>query len=82
MRVTYRQPGKPDRVAVLETLTIAPGTAGLLAISGKGRVGRYATTLTGELGPLDALFSGRNIRMALEAGVEDSSSTSRAAWDA
>ena len=70
VRVTYRQPGKPDRVALLETLTIAPGTADLLAISGKGRVDRYATTLTGELGPLDALFSGRNIRMALEAGVE------------
>ena len=70
MRVTYREPGKPDRVALVETLTIAPGTADLLAISGKGRVGRYATTLTGELGPLDALFSGRNIRMALEAGVE------------
>ena len=70
VRVTYRQPGKPDRVALLETLTIAPGTAGLLAISGKGRVDEYATTLTGELGPLDALFSGRNIRMALEAGVE------------
>ncbi len=70
VRVTYRQPGKPDRVALLETLTIAPGTADLLAISGKGRVGRYATTLTGEVGPLDALFSGRDIRMALEAGVE------------
>ena len=70
VRVTYRAPGKPDRVALLETLSIAPGTADLLAISGKGRVGRYTTTLTGELGPLDALFSGRNIRMALEGGVE------------
>ena len=71
VRVTYRAPGKPDRVALLETLTIAPGTADLLAISGKGRVGRYATTLTGEVGPLDSLFSGRNIRMALEGGVEN-----------
>jgi uncharacterized protein involved in outer membrane biogenesis len=70
VRVTYREPGKPDRVALLETLTIAPGTADLLAISGKGQVGRYAATLTGELGPLDALFSGRSIRMALEGGVE------------
>ncbi|MFI5026765.1 MAG: AsmA family protein [Solirubrobacterales bacterium] len=70
VRVTYRQPGKPDRVALLETLSIAPGTADLLAISGKGRIGRYATTLTGEVGPLDALFSGRDIRMALEAGIE------------
>jgi uncharacterized protein involved in outer membrane biogenesis len=70
VRITYRATGKPNRVALLETLTIAPGTAGLLAISGKGQVGRYATTLTGELGPLDALFAGRNIRMALEAGVE------------
>jgi uncharacterized protein involved in outer membrane biogenesis len=70
VRVTYRAPGKPDRVALLETLTIAPGTGDLLAISGEGRVGRYATRLTGEVGPLDSLFSGRNIRMALEAGVE------------
>ncbi len=70
VRVTYRTAGKPDRVALLETLTIAPGTADLLAISGKGRVDEYATTLSGELGPLDALFSGRNIRMALAAGVE------------
>jgi len=70
VRVTYRERGKPDRVALLETLTIAPGTADLLAISGKGRVGRYATTLAGEVGPLDALFSGRDIRVALEGGVE------------
>ena len=70
VRVTYRAPGKPDRVALLETLSIGPGTADLLAISAKGRVGRYATTLTGEVGPLDSLFSGRNIRMALEGGVE------------
>jgi hypothetical protein len=70
VRVTYREPGKEDRVALLETLTIAPGSADLLAISGSGRVDKYATTLKGELGPLDALFSGRNIRVALEAGVE------------
>lgn len=41
VRVTYRQPGKPNRVALLETLTIAPATAGLLAISGKGRVDEW-----------------------------------------
>ncbi len=71
VRVAYRAPDKPDRVALLETLTIAPGTDDLLAISGKGRVGdKYDTTLTGEVGPLDALFSGRDIRMALEAGIE------------
>jgi uncharacterized protein involved in outer membrane biogenesis len=70
VRVTYREPGKEDRVALLETLTIAPGSADLLAISGSGRVDKYATTLKGELGPLDGLFSGRNIRVALEAGVE------------
>ena len=52
VRVTYRAPDKPDRVALLETLTIAPGTADLLAISGMGRVDdKYATTLTGEVGP-------------------------------
>lgn len=69
VRVTYREPRTPERVVLLETLTIEPGSAGLLAISGKGRLNDYATTLTGELGPLNALVSGRDIRMAIEAAV-------------
>ena len=69
VRVIYREPGKPGRVVLLETLTIEPGSGGLLAISGKGRLDDYATTLTGELGPLDALVSGRDIRMAIEAAI-------------
>ena len=69
VRLTYREPGKPDRVALLETLTIGPGTADLLAISGKGRIGEYPATVKGDVGPLHALFSGRDIRMSIEAGV-------------
>jgi uncharacterized protein involved in outer membrane biogenesis len=36
LRITYRERGKPDRVALIETLSISPGSAGLLALSGKG----------------------------------------------
>ena len=67
--VTYREPGKADRAAVVETLSVGPGTAGLLAISGKGSLDKYPTTLTGEVGPLDALLSGRNIRVAIKASI-------------
>jgi uncharacterized protein involved in outer membrane biogenesis len=70
VKVTYREPGEPDRVALLEALTIEPGTAGLLAISGKGKLDEYRTSLEGHLGPIDALFSGRNIRMAIQAAIE------------
>lgn len=68
-RVTYREPGKTDRVAVIETLSMGLGKAGLLAISGKGRLNDYATTLTGEAGPIEALLSGRDIHMAIKASV-------------
>ena len=70
VEVTYREPGVPDRVALLETLSIEPGTDGLLALSGKGRLNEYNTTVEGHLGPIDALFSGRNIRMAIQAAIE------------
>ncbi len=71
VRMTYRERGKPDRVAFIETLGIAPGSAGLLAISGKGSLNEFPASVSGELGPLDALFSGRDIRMAIQAGVGD-----------
>lgn len=67
--VTYREPGKANRVVVVETLSVGPGTAGLLAIAEKGSLEKYPTTLTGEVGPLDALLSGRDIRMAIKASV-------------
>ena len=70
VEVTYREPGEPDRVALLETLTIEPGKDGLLAISGKGRLDDYRTSLEGHVGPIDALFSGRNIRMAIQGAIE------------
>src|SRR5262249_7905115 len=61
VRITYREPGKADRVAEVETLVVNPGAAGLLAISEKGLIDGYATNFTGEVGPLDALFSGTNV---------------------
>ena len=69
VRVTYREPRTPDRVVLLEALTIEPGSADLPVISGKGKLDDYAVSLNGELGPLGALVSGRDIRMALEGAV-------------
>ena len=71
VRITYRERSKPDRVALIETLSIDPGSDGLLAISGKGRLNELPAAVSGELGPLDALFAGRNIRMAIQAAVGD-----------
>jgi hypothetical protein len=71
VRITYRERGKPDRVALIETLSISPGSDGLLAISGKGSLNEFRVAVSGALGPLDALTSGRNIRMAIQAAVGD-----------
>ena len=38
-------------------------------MSGKGRLNEYAVAVNGELGPLDALVSGRDIRLAIEAAL-------------
>jgi hypothetical protein len=69
VRITYRERGKADRVALIETLSISPGSDGLLAISGKGSLNEFPATVSGELGPLDALTSGRNIRTAIQGAV-------------
>lgn len=69
LRVTYRQAGKRDRVAVFNNFTIAPGTGELLAIAADGTLNEYATGLQGEIGPIDALVAGRDIRIALDASV-------------
>ena len=71
VRITYRARGKPELVALIEALSIGPGSDGLLAISGKGRLNEFPIAVSGELGPLDALTSGRNIRTALQAAVGD-----------
>ena len=70
VRISYRE-GKQDKVALVETLSIGPGSDGLLAISGKGSLHGFPATVSGELGPEDALFSGRNIRAALQATLGD-----------
>ena len=69
VRTTYRARGKPDRVALIESLSIAPGADGLLAISGKGRLNELPAALSGEIGPMEALFAGRDIRMAIQAAL-------------
>jgi uncharacterized protein involved in outer membrane biogenesis len=70
VEVTYREPGKPDRIALVKTLTITPGTDGLLAIAGKGSFDRYSGVLDGHVGPVDALFAGRNIRLDVQGAIE------------
>jgi len=69
VQITYREPGKKDRVAVLKTLTIAPGSEDLLAIAADGGLNEYAAALQGEVGPIDALVSGRDIRMTIDGSV-------------
>jgi uncharacterized protein involved in outer membrane biogenesis len=71
LRLAFRDPGKAERLALIEALTIAPGSAGLLAIAGKGRLDEFPVAVTGEVGPLEALVSGRNIRMAMQTAVGD-----------
>jgi uncharacterized protein involved in outer membrane biogenesis len=69
VRVAYREPGKPERVALLETFTVAPAADGLLAVAGKGKLIGTPAALTGEVGPLGALVSGRDIRLGIQASL-------------
>jgi hypothetical protein len=69
VQITYREPGKKDRVADLRTFTIAPGSEDLLAISADGGLNEYTASLKGELGPIDALVSGRDIRMTIDCSI-------------
>ena len=69
VRVTFRERGKQDRVARLDSLTIAPGKAGLIALEGRGKLNEFPITLDGEAGPLDSLLKGRDIRMDMKASV-------------
>jgi uncharacterized protein involved in outer membrane biogenesis len=71
LRLAYRDPAKAERLALIEALTIDPGSAGLLAIAGKGKLDEFPVAVTGEVGPLEALVSGRNIRMAMQTAVGD-----------
>jgi len=69
LRLTYRVAGQKDRLAQIESLTVEPGSDDLLAVVGKGSVDEYPATLSGELGPLQALVSGRDIRMSIQASL-------------
>ena len=79
LRVTYRVPGQKDRIAQVESLTVLPGSDGLLAVDGKGSLDEDAATLAGELGPLHALISGRDIRMSLQASLGNLQVTAKGA---
>lgn len=71
VRITYRARKAPERVAYLENLTIEPGATGLLSLSGKGRLNDYAAVVDGEIGPLNALIAGRDVRVAIAAAIGD-----------
>jgi uncharacterized protein involved in outer membrane biogenesis len=79
LRVTYRVPGQKDRIAQVESLTVLPGSDGLLAVNGKGSVDADAATLAGELGPQHALLSGRDIRMSIQASLGNLQVTAKGA---
>jgi uncharacterized protein involved in outer membrane biogenesis len=79
LRVTYRVPGQKDRVAQVESLTVLPGSDDLLAVDGKGSVDAYPATVAGELGPLHALLSGRDIRMSIQASLGKLQATAKGA---
>ena len=69
VRIAYREPGKPERVAFLEAFTIASAADGLFALAGKGKLNEYPASLTADVGPLVALVSGRDIRVAVQAAL-------------
>ena len=69
VRITYRQPGTTDRVAVFSDFSIAQGTGELLAVSGDGSLKDYPMALGGEIGPVDALAAGRDIRIAIDGSI-------------
>ena len=69
VEIIYREPGAPDRVALLVALTIEPGTDGLLAVAGNGKLDAYRTKVNHTWVP-SMRFSGRNIRMKMQAAIE------------
>jgi len=69
VRVTYREPGKEDRVALLQTLRISPAEDGLLALVGEGQLNEYPVRLKGDAGPVKALVAGKDLRVEFEASV-------------
>jgi uncharacterized protein involved in outer membrane biogenesis len=73
--LTYRQPGRRDHVVAVDDMTVATRTDGLLAMRGRGHLDAYDLRLEGQVGPLDALLSGKDIRMALQSGVGNVSVT-------
>ncbi len=79
LRVIYRVPRQKDRNAQVESLTVLPGSDGLLAVNGKGSLDADRATLAGELGPLHALISGRDIRISLQASLGNLQVTAKGA---
>jgi len=68
--LSYREAGKPARTAHLDAAAIDLGPEALLAVSGRGLLDRHAFTLKGELGPVGALFAGRDLRVSVDAALD------------
>jgi len=66
VRLIYREAKKHDRVLQLDQLSITPGKEGLLALEGAGKVDVYPLSLKGEAGPIKALLSARDMRVAMQ----------------
>jgi AsmA family protein len=70
VNVSYREAGKPSRSARLDTATIGLGPDERLAMSGKGTVDAHPFTVKAEVGPVSALFAGRDLRLSADASLD------------
>jgi len=68
--VSYREAGKVARAARLDTLTLGIGQDERLAVAGKGTVDAHPFTVKAEVGPVSALFAGRDLRLSADATLD------------
>ena len=66
-RIVYRRAGAPDQVVQVDSLIVGAGPDGLLRTVGHGKLDAHAFSLQADVGPLPALFHGRDLRVALQA---------------
>jgi uncharacterized protein involved in outer membrane biogenesis len=71
VRIAFSEHGNPERVALVESLSIAAGPTGQVSVSGRGRLDDAPVTVSGDLGTLDSLLAGRDLRVALQAAMGD-----------
>jgi len=70
LSLSYREAGKPARDARVDAAAIDLGPEGLLAVSGRGSLDRHSFTVKGEVGPVDALIAGRDLRLSIDAALD------------